>query len=101
MNTLELEIQGARAQAVQIGEDVLVIELVDGRTISVPLAWYPRLWYGSAEEREHFEIIGDGKYIHWLDLDEDLSIAGILAGRHSGESAESIKKWLADREKPG
>jgi hypothetical protein len=101
MNTLGLEIQEARAQAVHVDEDSLVIELVDGRTISVPLAWYPRLWYSSTEERAHFELIGDGKYIHWLDLDEDLSIAGILAGRRSGESAESLKKWLADREKPG
>jgi len=101
MNTLELEIQEARAQSVHTGEDTLVIELVDGRTISVPLAWYPRLWYSSAEERALFEIIGDGKYIHWPDLDEDLSVAGILAGRRSGESAESLKKWLADREKPG
>ena len=97
MNTLALEIQEARAQAVLTGEDTLVIDLVDGRTISVPLAWYPRLWYGSTQERAHFEIIGDGKYIHWPDLDEDLSIAGIIVGRRPGESAESLKKWLAER----
>jgi hypothetical protein len=98
MSTLALEIQEARAQEVRVGEDALVIELVDGRTISVPLAWYPRLWYGSGEERARFEIIGDGRYIHWPDLDEDLTISGILAGRRSGESAESLKKWLARRE---
>jgi hypothetical protein len=97
MNTLELEIQEARAQEVHIGEDILTIELVDGRTITVPLAWYPRLWYGTPKERTRFEIIGDGRYIHWPDLDEDLSIAGILAGHRSGENAESLKKWLASR----
>jgi hypothetical protein len=76
----------------------LVVELVDGRTLSVPLAWFPRLWYGSQEERARFEIIGDGCYIHWPDLDEDVSVAGMLAGRRSGESAESLRKWLAERE---
>ncbi|HJW89253.1 MAG TPA: DUF2442 domain-containing protein [Anaerolineales bacterium] len=88
----------ARAQEVKLTEDTLVVELVDGRSISVPLTWYPRLWYGSEAERANFEIIGDGSYIHWPDLDEDLSIVGILAGRRSGESAESLKKWLAARE---
>jgi hypothetical protein len=97
MNTLAIEIQEARAQEIRVEEDKLVVDLVDGRTISAPLTWYPRLWYGTAQERSHFEIIGDGKYIHWPDLDEDLSIAGILAGRHSGESAESLKKWLESR----
>ncbi len=97
MNTLAIEIQEARAQEIRVEEDKLVVDLVDGRTISAPLTWYPRLWYGTVQERSHFEIIGDGKYIHWPDLDEDLSITGILAGRHSGESAESLKKWLESR----
>ncbi len=78
-----------------INEDALVIELVDGRVITVPVTWYPRLWYGTTEERSHFEIIGDGTLIHWPDLDEDLSVTGILAGRRSGESPQSLKKWLA------
>lgn len=97
MNSLITEIQEARAQEVRVEEDKLVIDLVDGRSISAPLAWYPRLWYGTSEERSKFEITGDGKYIHWPDLDEDLSIAGILVGHHSGESAESLKKWLESR----
>jgi len=80
-----------------INEDALVIELVDGRVITVPLAWYPRLWYGTTEERRHFEITGDGTLIHWPDLDEDLSVSGILAGRRSGESPQSLKKWLTER----
>jgi hypothetical protein len=98
MNTLVIEFQQARAQSVQVSEDTLVVELIDSRVISVPLAWYPRLWYGNEEERSNFEIIGDGEYIHWPDLDEDLSINGILAGHHSMESAESLKSWLTGRE---
>ena len=98
MSTLAIEFQQARAQAVQVTEDTLSVELTDGRVISVPLAWYPRLWYGNNEERSNFEIIGDGEYLHWPDLDEDLSVSGILAGRHSAESAASFKNWLAGRE---
>ena len=97
MSTSAIEIQEARAQSVKVSEDNLVVDLVDGRTITVPLAWYPRLWYGNEQERAHFEIIGDGAYIHWPDLDEDLTVLGILAGRHSGESPASLKKWLAEK----
>ena len=97
MSTLAVEIVEARAQNVEVAEDRLVVDLTDGRTIAVPLAWYPRLWHGKPEERAHFEIIGDGAYIHWPDLDEDLTVAGILAGRRSGESPASLKKWLATR----
>ena len=97
MSTSTTEIREARAQGVAIHEESLVVDLVDGRTITVPLAWYPRLWYGSEQERAHFELIGDGAYIHWPDLDEDLSLAGILAGRPSGENPASLKKWLAAR----
>ena len=79
--------------AVEIREDRLVLDLVDGRTLSVPWAWFPRLWHGKEAERANFEIIGDGAYIHWPDLDEDLSVAG----RRSGESLASLQKWLAAR----
>ena len=92
MNTLEIEIQEARAQAVRVDENSLSVDLTDGRTIIAPLTWYPRLMYGTAKERANFEIIGDGRYIHWLDLDEDLTVAGILAGHSSHESAESVKE---------
>jgi hypothetical protein len=54
----------------------------------------PRLWYGTAEERDNFAIICDGALIHWPDLDEDLSVSGILAGRRSGESKKSLKRWI-------
>ena len=97
MNSLVIETQEARAQDMAVNEDSLIVNLIDGRTIIVPLLWYPRLWYGTAEERSHFEIGEDGTLIHWPELDEDLSVEGILAGRHSGESQKSLKKWLAER----
>jgi hypothetical protein len=100
MNSLVIEIEEARAQNVAVSEDSLTIDLVDGRTITAPLLWYPRLWHGTLKERNHLEIIGDGAFIHWPDLDEDLSVAGILAGRRSGESPQSLKKWLAQRPAP-
>ncbi len=97
MSSLVLEIREARAQSVTVGEDSLTVNLIDGRTIIAPLSWYPRLWHGKPEERRNFEIIGDGTLIHWPELDEDLSVEGILAGRRSGESQQSIKRWLEGR----
>jgi len=84
MSSSVIEIEEARARQVTISEDSLAVDLVDGRTIIVPLVWYPRLWHGTHEERGHFEILGDGTLIHWPDLDEDLSVSGLLAGRRSG-----------------
>ena len=97
MSSLAIELQEPRAQSVIVNEEALTVDLVDGRTIIVPLVWFPRLWHGRAEERNHFEIFGDGAYIHWPDLDEDLTVAGLLAGRQSGEGPQSIKKWLDAR----
>jgi hypothetical protein len=101
MNSLAVEMQDARAQSVTVSEDALTVDLVDGRTIIVPLAWYPRLWHGKPEERNHFEIFGDGAYIHWPNLDEDLTVAGLLAGRRSEERPQSLKKWLGARKAQG
>jgi hypothetical protein len=70
---------------------------MDGRTIIVPLVWYPRLWHGTSEERNHLEIFGDGTYIHWPELDEDLTVAGLLAGLPSVESHKSLKTWMEAR----
>jgi hypothetical protein len=97
MSSLVIEMQEVSAQSVVVSEDSLTVDLIDGRTIIVPLMWYPRLWYGSPEERNNCEIIGDGTLIHWPDLDEDLSVSGLLAGRRSGESRKSLKKWLEGR----
>lgn len=91
------EILEARAQGVEVTEEALSVDLVDGRTLIVPLAWFPRLWHGSGEERQRWELVGDGVYLHWPDLDEDLCVADLLAGRRSGESALSLKKWLETR----
>ena len=77
-----------------VTEDTLTAELSDGRTISVPLAWYPRLAYATSLERSNWELIGGGQGIHWPDLDEDISIEGLLAGRKSGESHRSFQQWL-------
>jgi len=83
---------------VTVTEDELVINLDDARTISVPLVWYPRLWHGTPEERSNWEIIGAGYGIHWHDLDEDISVKGLLIGNPSGESERSFKRWLEWRE---
>ena len=97
MSSSAADVQEARAHAVTVTDDALSVDLADGRTIVVPLAWFPRLWHGSAGERGHFEIFGDGTYIHWPDLDEDLTVAGLLAGQRSAESPESLRKWLGTR----
>ncbi|MDE3035500.1 MAG: DUF2442 domain-containing protein [Nitrospirota bacterium] len=98
MNSSATETQKARARQVSVTEEALTVDLVDGRTITVPLAWYPRLWHGTAKERSNIEVVGDGAYIHWPDLDEDLTVAGLLAGRRSGENPQSLKKWLEARQ---
>ena len=97
MNSLAVETEEPRAQQVTVNEESLIVDLVDGRTLIVPLAWFPRLWHGSPAERRHFELFGDGAFIHWPDLDEDLTVLGLLSGRRSGESPQSLKKWLAAR----
>ena len=97
MSSSVLEIKEVRARAVSISDDALTVELEDGRTVSVPLVWYPRLWHGTPEERKSFEIFGNGTYIHWPDLDEDLTVAGLLAGQRSGESPQSLQTWLEGR----
>lgn len=75
----------------------LIVELNDGRTVSVPVEWYPRLAHGSMKEREQWQLIGPGIGIHWPALDEDISVEGLLRGSPSGESEESFKRWLALR----
>ncbi len=97
MSTLAVQIEQARARDVKVTDDSLIVDLVDGRTIIVPVAWYPRLWYGTAEERDKVEIDGDGEYLHWPELDEDLTVIGLLAGHKSGESQRSLRIWLEAR----
>lgn len=85
------------AVRVDVAEMDLFVELSDGRAVSVPLAWYPRLAHGTPDERAHWRLIGRGEGIHWPDLDEDISIAGLLAGKRSGESRRSFERWMETR----
>ena len=89
-----------QAQGVRVEADALVVELLDGRTVSVPVAWYPRLAHGSASERSDWRLIGGGNGIHWQQLDEDIAVEDLLAGRRSGESQSSLEGWLDGRHKP-
>ena len=97
MSISAIEIEIPLAQAVRVTQDSLHVDLADGRTISVPLAWYPRLLHATADERKRWQLIGMGRGIHWEALDEDISVEGLLAGRASGESQTSLKKWLNSR----
>lgn len=94
MTTSTTEIRVPEATDVTVTDDSLTVELSDGRTISVPLAWYPRLTYATRDERSRWRLVGRGEGIHWPDLDEDISVEGLLAGRPSGESQRSLKRWL-------
>ena len=91
--------QGGVVQAfdVIVTDESLTVELSDGRTISVPLAWYPRLTHATPEDRNRWRLIGRGEGIHWTGLDEDISVEGLLAGRSSGESQRSLLRWLEGR----
>ena len=95
ISTVELEIPAA--ESVTITDDTMSVELNDGRTISVPLAWFPRLLHATEQERTNWKLIGGGHGIHWEDIDEDISVENLLTGRRSGESQESFKKWLSSR----
>ena len=99
MNTVMIEINKAKAKKITLSDDTIIIDLEDGRTISAPIAWYPRLLYGTKKERNNWRLIGDGEGIHWPDLDEDISIDNIIFGKSSGESQQSFKKWLDNRNK--
>lgn len=97
MSTLVTE-RDVFARSVRFTDDSLAVLLDDGRTISVPVAWYPRLMHGTNTEGEKYELIGDGEGIHWPDLDEDISVEGLLAGRRSAESDASLARWLKSRQ---
>jgi hypothetical protein len=94
MAILTANIEFSTAINVYVTSDTLTVDLRDGRSISVPLEWYPRLVHGTSEECSNWRLIGRGEGIHWEDLDEDISIEGLLSGTPSGESQVSLKKWL-------
>jgi hypothetical protein len=91
------EVKEAIAKGVTVGDDALVVDLADARTITVPLAWFPRLAHGTPAERANWRLIGRGLGIHWPDLDEDISAESLLAGRRSGETQASLRRWLQAR----
>jgi hypothetical protein len=100
MNSSGAESPAALATHVEVSDDTLSVELADGRTIAAPLAWYPRLAQASPEERRSWRLLGGGRGIHWPAVDEDISVANLLAGQPSAESQTSFKRWLAGRAKP-
>ncbi len=96
MSTLVLE-QDPVAVNVVVESDKFVVDLADGRSLVVPLSWYPRLQHGTHAERQTWQLLGDGYAIEWPELDEHIGVEGLVAGRRSGESKESFAKWLATR----
>jgi hypothetical protein len=101
MNTLVDEPRAVAGENVKATADTLIVELSDGRTSTAPLAWFPRLQHGTAKERNHWRFIGRGEGIHWPDLDEDISVEGLVLGKPSGGSQASFARWLDKRGKPG
>ena len=97
MSTSVVEMEVPFAEGVTVSDDTLRVDLSDGRSISAPLAWYPRLLRATPAERKRWRLIGRGLGIHWTDLDEDVSVEGLLAGKPSGESQASFGEWLATR----
>ena len=97
MSILGTETREALAQAVSADDAALTVDLADGRTIVVPLAWFPRLAHGTPSERANYRLIGNGEGIHWPELDEDISVESLLAGRRSGETQQSLRRWLDGR----
>jgi hypothetical protein len=98
MSISRAEIDIPNAVSVEVTDDALTVALSDARTISVPLSWYPRLLHGRPEERRNWRLIGRGQGIHWDDLDEDVSVENLVVGSPSGESQESLKRWLQSRQ---
>ena len=94
MSTLVAEV---RAQNLVVTEDSLIVDLSDGRSITMPIAWYPRLVHGTSEERNNWRWIGDREGIHWPNLDEDISVENLILGQPSGESQDSFRRWLEKR----
>jgi len=97
MNSSTVETRIPVATRAQATDDTLSLDLSDGRSITVPLAWYPRLSHGTVDERNNWRLIGNGSGIHWPDLDEDISVQNLLEGKSSGESQTSFKRWLTQR----
>lgn len=97
MSSSEAEITIANVADVTISDDFLTVGFDDGRRVSIPLSWYPRLYHATAAERQEFRLVGAGEGIRWERIDEDISAESIIAGRHSQESQASLASWLESR----
>lgn len=97
LELIKLKLAHAEITTAHVTDEVLVVDLADGRTISVPIVWFPRLAYGTPEERSHFIVYRDS--LHWPDLDEDIGLPTLLLGRGLGENPQSLQRWLEEREK--
>lgn len=97
MSSSAEQVEMPRAVSVSSSDDELTVQFTDGRSISVPLSWYPRLEHATREERQVWELIGDGTGIHWPTVDEDISVVSLLRGLPSNESQASLRRWLAGR----
>src|SRR5438477_12581543 len=95
MNSVEVTL--ARVLNIVVTDETLSVDLEDGRTVSVPIGWYPRLAYGTDSERSNFEISGAGHGVHWPELDEDIGVEGVLLGKRSSESLGSFERCLIRR----
>jgi hypothetical protein len=100
MSSSQFKYGSVLATSVTVTDDALSVGLSDGRTISAPIVWFPRLLHGNAQERAKWEFNGGGTGIHWPDLDEDISVEGLLLGGPSRESAKSLQRWLDARTQP-
>jgi len=100
MTTLILEVDPI-AIDVTVTDQKLIVNLEDGRSITIPLAWYTRMWHGTPAERQNYQLLGDGYAIEWADLDEHIGVEGLIAGRRSSESEQSLARWLATRDNQG
>ena len=97
MNILAINIDIPLAENVNVTDDTLCVDLNDGRTVSVPLTWYPRLVHATEKERQNWRFVGEGHGIHWENIDEDISVEGLLLGKPSKEKQSSFEKWLNQR----
>ena len=99
VSTSPIDTEQAHIIDLRVAGDALTVDLDDGRTLSVPLTWYPRLTHWTPGERNEWRLIGGGTGVHWPRLDEDISVEGLLADRRSGEAPESLRRWLTDRDR--
>ncbi|MCB0082549.1 MAG: DUF2442 domain-containing protein [Caldilineaceae bacterium] len=97
MNAVMIDVRDLAIQDVSVTDEDLSVDLTDGRSLTVPLVWFPRLMHGTVDERNQWRLIGRGAGIHWPDLDEDISLEGLILGRPSNESQKSLSRWLESR----